>query len=108
MVIELIFISLLIIPCHEQEYTKISEINSLLPTSYTLNNGNTLIIAKDGLFLYEQETIIEKITFAEDNPINSIEDCSKAAFLQLPDSDGGNILCLIKEILYIFSPEVNL
>ena len=108
MVIELIFISLLIIPFHQEEYSKLAEINSLLPNSFSLNNGNTLIIAKDGLFLYEQEEIIEKMTFTEGNSINSKEECSKIAFLQLPDSDGGNIFCLIKEILYIFSPEVNL
>ena len=106
MVIELIFISLLIIPCHEENYSQITSINSALPTSYTLNNGNIIIIAEDAIFVYEQETIIKKMSFT-DSKITLL-DCSKITFLQLPDSDGGKIFCLIKEILYIFSPEVNL
>ena len=106
MVIELIFISFLIIPCQQEDYSQIASIDSALPTSYNLNNGNILIITEDSIFLYEQETIIKKMTYT-DSKI-SLPDCYKIAFLQLPDSDGGYIFCLIKEILYIFSPEVAL
>ena len=107
MVIELIIISLLIIPCHEEGYSQITSINSALPTGYTLNNGNIMIITEDSIFLYEQETMTTKMTFITDSKI-SLSDCPKITFLQLPDSDGGKIFCLIKDILYIFSPEVNL
>ena len=53
MVIELIFISLQIIPCHEEEYSQITSIDSALPTSYNLNNGNIMIITEDSIFLYQ-------------------------------------------------------
>ena len=44
----------------------------------------------------------------EETKVSSEIDRTKITFLQLSDSDGGYIFCLIKDIIYIFSPEVNL
>ena len=111
MVNDLIFLILLIIPYSKEEYSLLNSIDSLFPTSYTLNNGNILIINQDGINLYNPKLNLTDIIMpftGEETKITQEEDVNKIAFLQLSDSDGGNIFCLIHDTLYIFSPEVNL
>ena len=40
--------------------------------------------------------------------ISTEDECSKTTFVQLPSQDGGNVLCLIKDKLYLFSQNIDL
>lgn len=79
------------------------------PYSITLNNGNILIAAQYGIYLYEILTtsIRQVLNFTSDNQISTSEISIQTKFMQIPDDMGGNIFCLVKDLIYIFSPEAN-
>ena len=95
----------------KEEYSHILTFPSIYPSGFTLNNGNNLIAAQYGLYLYDQSSsqikTILNFTTGEDM-ITTEEDCIKTTFTQLLNQDGGYVLCLIKDILYIFSPNIEL
>lgn len=88
------------------EYNFISDFDSNYPNSFTLNNDDIIIVAKRGLFLFTQNNneINTILNFTTDEEMITTEiDCTKTTFLQLPNDEGGYVLCLIKDILYTFS-----
>ena len=91
------------------EYNKIGTIESKYPNSFTLNNGNILIIAQNGVYLFTKndEQINTILSFTNDQEmISTIKNSTKTTFLQLSNEEGGYVFCLIKDILYIFSNEM--
>ncbi len=106
-----LFLIIFILNKTKEEYNHILTFPSIYPSGFTLNNGNNLIAAKYGLFLYDQSSrqIKTILNFTNDEyMINSEEDCIKTTFTQLSNQDGGYALCLIKDILYVFSPKIEL
>ena len=103
---------LLIIITHKtkEEYSQIMSFESEYPTSFNLNNGNILIIAQYGIYLFQQSqgSLKTILNFTSEEMISTEDECSKTTFVQLPDQDGGNVLCLIKDKLYLFSPNIDL
>jgi hypothetical protein len=90
----------------KEEYNFIGDFDSTYPNSFTLNNDNIIIVAKRGLYLFTQNNneINSILNFITDEEMITTEvDCTKTTFLQLPNDEGGYVLCLIKDKLYIFS-----
>ena len=90
----------------KQSSIEIASIESQLPYSITLNNGNVLIAVEKGIYLYDISTgnIKSVLEFTDEQKISSEQLCIQTRFVQLPDDEGGNILCLIKNIIHLFSP----
>ena len=99
---------LLLIRQTKQQFNEILSFDSIYPNSITLNNGNILIVAEKGIYLFDQYTnnINIIMNFTQELFISIEEDGTKTTFLQIPEEEGGNILILAKNILYIFSPDV--
>ena len=89
----------------QENYTQILKFNSSFPVAFNLNNENIFIISEKGIYIYDQ--ILNKLNvifnFTSENMITSSNYASKINFFQLSDKDGGNIFCLAKEIIYVFS-----
>ena len=93
---------LLFIAISKEGLSEIISFDSKYPNSLTLNNGNILIVTEDGLFLYD--IILKKISIV----LNITSGASvHTTFLQLPEDEGGNIFCLVNDILYILSSNAN-
>ena len=93
---------LLLLSISKEGLSEIFSFDSKYPNSITLNNGNILIVAESGLFLYD--IISTKFNLV----LNfTSEECFHTTFLQLSEDEGGNIFCLVKNILYILSSNVN-
>ena len=93
---------LLFITISKEGLSEIISFDSKYPNSLTLNNGNILIVTEDGLFLYD--IILTKISIV----LNITSGASvHTTFLQLPEDEGGNIFCLVNDILYILSSNAN-
>ena len=93
---------LLLITISKEGLSEIISFDSKYPNSITLNNGNILIVAEDGLFLYD--IILTKISIV----LNFTSGASvHTTFLQLPEDEGGNIFCLVNNLLYILSSNAN-
>ena len=93
---------LLLISISKQGLSEIISFDSKYPNSITLNNGNILIVTENGLFLYD--IIDTKISIIFNFTTVS---CTQSAFLQLSEEEGGNIFCLVNNILYILSSNAN-
>ena len=92
-----------------QKIKEMISFDSEYPNSITLNNGNILIAAENGIYLYDilDTNISQVLNFTSDHQISTSEICIQTKFMQLPDEEGGNIFCLIKDLIYVFSPEAN-
>jgi len=103
-----ILVSFLVTKTQEQ-YNEIISFESSYPNSLTLNNGNILIIAEKGIYLYNQLnyniTIIKE--FPSDLYISNEKNGTKTTFLQLPEKDGGYIIIFANDILYGLSSDAN-
>ena len=102
----LFFSSLLLVVLPTKgQYDIILSIDSVKPTCLTLNDGNIFIVAEKGIYVYDHLNNNYNIimNFTSELMIDSDEECSKVTLMQLPDDDGGNIFCLAKDILYVFS-----
>jgi len=103
-----ILLSFLVTKTQEQ-YNEIISFESTYPNSLTLNNGNILIVAQKGIYLYNQLnhniTIIKE--FPSDLYISTENIATKTTFLQLPEKDGGYIIIFANDILYGLSPDAN-
>ena len=89
----------------QENYTQILKFNSSFPVAFNLNNGNIFIISEKGIYIYDQILNCLNIifNFTSENLITSSNYASKINFFQLSDEDGGNIFCLAREIIYVFS-----
>jgi len=93
----------------QEQYNEIISFESIYPNSLTLNNGNILIVAQKGIYLYNQSnyniTIIKE--FPSDLYISNKNTASKTTFMQLPEKDGGYIIMYANDILYGLPPDAN-
>jgi len=93
----------------QEQYNEIISFESSYPNSLTLNNGNILIVAEKGIYLYNQLnyniTIIKE--FPSDLYISNENIATKTTFLQLPEKDGGYIIIFANDILYGLPPDAN-
>ena len=105
-----LFLLIIIVNKTKEEYNKIKSFESAFPTSFNLNNGDILIIAKYGIYLFQQSHYSLKtiLNFTNEEMISTEDECSKTTFVQLPNQNGGNVLCLIKDKLYLFSQNIDL
>jgi hypothetical protein len=103
-----LFISFLVNKTQEQ-YNEIISFESSYPNCLTLNNGNILIVAQKGIYLYNQLkyniSVIKE--FPSDLFISNKNTATKTTFLQLPEKDGGYILIFANDILYGLPPDAN-
>ena len=90
----------------QEQYNEIISFESIYPNSLTLNNGNILIVAQKGIYLYNQSnyniTVIKE--FPSDLYISNRNIATKTTFLQLPEKDGGYIIIFANDILYGLPP----
>ena len=93
----------------QEQYNEILSFESSHPNSLTLNNGNILIVAQKGIYLYNQLnyniSVIKE--FSSDLYISNESTATKTTFLQLPEKDGGYIIIFANDILYGLPPEAN-
>jgi len=93
----------------QEQYNEIISFESSYPNSLTLNNGNILIVAEKGIYLYNQLnyniTIIKE--FPSDLYISTEKIGTKTTFLQLLEIDEGYIIIFANDILYGLSPDAN-
>jgi len=93
----------------QEQYNEIISFESSYPNSLTLNNGNILIVAEKGIYLYNQLnyniTIIKE--FPSDLYISTEKIGAKTTILQLPEKDGGYIIIFANDILYGLSPDAS-
>ena len=93
----------------QEQYNEIISFESIYPKSLTLNNGNILIVAQKGIYLYNQLkyniSVIKE--FPSDLFISNKNTATKTTFLQLPEKDGGYILIFANDILYGLPPDAN-
>ena len=94
----------------KEQNNEIISFESIYPNSLTLNNGNILIVAQKGIYLYNQLnyniSIIKK--FPSDLYISTEKAATKTTLLQLPEKDGGYIIIFANDILYGLSSDANL
>ena len=93
----------------QEQYNEILSFNSSHPDSLTLNNGNILIVAQKGIYLYNQLNYSISIIkeFPSDLYIFHEKNATKSTFMQLPEKDGGYILIYANDILYGLPPDAN-
>ena len=74
------------------------------PYKYRLNNGNYLVIITTGIYLYNP-TFTSKIEVKAFNPriLNTNEDSYPTNIAQFLSEDGGYVICIIKENIYVIS-----
>ena len=93
----------------QEQYNEIISFDNIYPNSLTLNNGNVLIVAQKGIYLYNQLyyniTVIKE--FSSDLYISNEKSGTKTTFLQLPEKDGGYIIIFANDILYGLPPDAN-
>ena len=93
----------------QEQYNEIISFESIYPNSLTLNNGNILIVAQKGIYLYNQSnyniTVIKE--FPSDLYISNRNIATKTTFLQLPEKDGGYKIIFANDILYGLPPDAN-
>ena len=93
----------------QEQYKEIISFESSYPNSLTLNNGNIIIVAQKGIYLYNQLnynlTVIKE--FPSDLYISNETIATKTTFLQLPEKDGGYIIIFANDILYGLPPDAN-
>ena len=93
----------------KEQNNEIISFESIYPNSLTLNNGNILIVAQKGIYLYNQLnyniSIIKK--FPSDLYISTEKAATKTTLLQLPEKDGGYIIIFANDILYGLSSDAN-
>jgi len=89
----------------QENYTQILKFNSSFPIAYNLNNDKIIIISEKGIYIYDQILNYLNIiyNFTSENMIINSAYASRVNFFQLPDEEGGNIFCLAREIIYVFS-----
>ena len=110
MVIKILYFSIILtimIKKSQENYNKILEFNSSFPIAFNLNNEKILIIYEKGICIYDQylNNINYIFNFTSENMITSSSYASKINFFQLSDEEGGNIFCLAREIIYVFSSD---
>ena len=92
-----------------EQYKEIISFESSYPNSLTLNNGNILIVAEKGIYLYNQLnyniSVIKE--FPSELYISKETIASKTTFLQIPEKDGGYIIIFANDILYGLSHDAN-
>ena len=93
----------------QEQYNEIISFNSSHPNSLTLNNGNILIVAQKGIYLYNQLNYnINAIKeFPSDLYISNETIATKTTILQLPEKEGGYIIIFANDILYGLPPDAN-
>ena len=100
---------LLLVNRTQEQYNEIISFDSSHPNSLTLNNGNTLIVAQKGIYLYNQLnyniSVIKE--FPSDLYISDEDTATKTTILQLPEKDGGYIIIFANDILYGLPPDAN-
>ena len=93
----------------QEQYNEIKSFESIYPNSLTLNNGNVLIVAQKGIYLYNQLnyniSVIKE--FPSDLYISNEKSGTKTTFLQLPEKDGGYIIIFANDILYGLPPDAS-
>ena len=86
---------------------QVKTINLNYPLSLSLLDNSNAVVAEDGIHFYdnkfEEEYIDKKISFTIDNK----NDLETVAMAQFPQEDGGYILILFKNIIYIFDNNKN-
>ena len=89
----------------QENYNQILKFNSSFPIAFNLNNEKILIIYEKGICIYDQflDYLNFIFNFTSENMITSSSYSSKINFFQLSDEEGGNIFCLAREIIYVFS-----
>ena len=98
-IFEYIFI-LLLIGTNEE-----STISLKFPTSFELINNDIVIVAKDGIHFYNQslqEYSEKKKSFSL---LNNVDEIEKVSIEQFSNENGGHILILVMNTLYIFNRE---
>ena len=85
----------------EEESKSISSIS--YPTAYTLSNQNIIMVASDGIHFYNSDLIEDedkKILFEKE--ILLLSESEKTVIAQFSDEDGGYIMIIVNDTLYIF------
>ena len=80
------------------------------PTFLTLLNQNIAMAADDGIYFFNAgltEDTTKKITFNDGQKINNEDEYAKTTMVQFSEKDGGYIMILVKDILYIFDADGN-
>ena len=93
----------------QEQYNEIISFESSYPNCLTLNNGNILIVAQKGIYLYNQLNYNINVIkeFPSDLYISNENTATKTTFLQLPEKDGGYIIIFANDILYGLPPDTN-
>jgi len=93
----------------QEQYNEILSFKSSHPDSLTLNNGNILIVAQKGIYLYSQLNYSISVIkeFPSDLYIYHEKNATKTTFMQLPEKDGGYILIYANDILYGLPPDAS-
>ena len=105
-IILLIYIYLFLIV--ENNDNILLEIDSRYPHSLVLSNGNLVIVHEYGINLYDPllTNMIRQYNFTEENTITSQRECASISIFQEEETENKYIFILAKNILYIFSPEL--
>ena len=81
----------------------------LYPSVLSLNNGGLVVVQTDGIHFYNQNKEEEESkTIKFDFPIKSEKENEKISISQYPENEGGYILILVREKIYIFQSSGNL
>ena len=87
---------LLIIQSHSFKFLK----------SFNLLSNNILLITDEGIIKYEPSTNNQTLVQSSDL-ISSEKDLEYISFLQFPSYEGGDILCRLKNHIFIFDENLN-
>ena len=98
-ILEYIFI-LLLIGTNEE-----NTISLEFPTSFELINNDIVIVAKDGIHFYSQSLEEYSGKYVSFSLLNRADQIEKISFAQFSNSNGGHILILVMDILYVFNSE---
>ena len=91
------FFILLLIETNEE-----TQISFAFPTSFELINNDIVIVAKDGIHFYNQNLVEYEGKKIELSLLNRAGDIEKVSIAQFTEENGGYILILVTDILYIF------
>ena len=92
-----------------EQYNQFLSFDSMYPNSLTLNDGNILLITNQGIYLYEEANDnLKTIMNFTSNFTLDLTNSSKITLMQLPEEDGGEIFCLVKKQIFVFSYNITL
>ena len=93
----------------EEINTQMEPTSVLYPSVLSLNNGGLVVVQTDGIHFYNQNKEEEESkTIKFDFPIKSEKENEKISISQYPENEGGYILILVREKIYIFQSSGNL